>query len=288
MQTNIELVAGIIDHIDDHLHEDLQLDTIAEFFGYSKYHLHRMFSFITGLPLNTYIKRRKLTEAARALVCTDRPIIDIAMDSGYDTQQSFTNGFKKLYKKSPDRYRKKKSFMPIQLKFQVNDNVDLRGDRVIDIDIKQASPMTMIGYSANTAKGFRVIGQCHHKLNKSMAQIENRVDTEYIIGLNDYKDFVSEDGKISFDYYAALHVSSVKELPEGMGVKQLPAAKYIVFSFIGNKKASPEHVSTYIYEKWFPQTNYRFNENAMYDFIKYSIEENEKGQSKIEYWVPVK
>ncbi len=287
MHTNIEIISQVIDYIDDNLDGDLRLDTIAEIFGYSKYHLHRMFSFITGMPLNSYIKRRKLTEAARALVKTEKSIIDIALDAGYESQQAFTNSFKKIHKKSPDKYRKKNNFMPIQLKYQVDENAELNGDRVMDVKEVDGEEIIIIGYMANTAKGFWVIGPCHGKLNKVLDDIKNRVDSNCIIGLNDYTSFSLEDEQLAYNYYAAVEVSSTVSLPDGITSKIMPPSKYVVFSFFGNKKASTKNISMYIYEKWFPQSTYRFNEDAMYDFLKYGEEINEKGQSKIEYWVPV-
>ena len=289
MSTNKEIIYDVIEYIDNNLKCDLSLDGIAKVFGYSKYHLHRMFSYIVGLSIHSYIKRRKLTEAARELTSTNTPIIDIALNAGYNTQQSFTYSFKKLYRKSPDKYRKKNNFMPIQLKFHIDENIELSGDRVIDINVVDRDKMTVVGYTANTAKGFWVIGQCHGKLEKVKMDIASRCDYDNIIGINDYANFdLDSDKKMAYDYYAAVEVASITNLPDGLVAKSMPATKYIVFSFMGKKKASTQHIVIYVYNKWFPQTAYQFNENAMYDFFKYNEATNDKGQSRIEYWIPVK
>ncbi len=109
MSTNIDVIYEIVDYIDGHLEERLDLDSICRRSGYSKYHLSRIFLGIVGLPLHNYIKRRRLTEAARLLVFTNKPILEIAFFSGYETQQSFTVGFKALFKCSPQAFRKKES-----------------------------------------------------------------------------------------------------------------------------------------------------------------------------------
>lgn len=119
---NIKNVMAAIDYIESHLHEKLDLETIAEAVHYSKYHLHRMFTGTVGLTIQTYVQRRQLTEAAKLLVFSDRPILDIALSAGYESQQSFTDIFKAMYKKSPNRYREEKQFYPLQLRYVLNEN----------------------------------------------------------------------------------------------------------------------------------------------------------------------
>jgi AraC-like DNA-binding protein len=120
MKTNIEIISKVIDFIEEHLttEENLDLDKIADIANYSKFHLHRMFSNIVGCTIHQYIQKRRLTEAARQLVYTNKSIIDISLNSGYETQQSFTLAFKRLYEESPQAYRKRQDFLPIQLKFE--------------------------------------------------------------------------------------------------------------------------------------------------------------------------
>ena len=119
---NIKNVMAAIDYIESHLHEKLDLETIAVAVHYSKYHLHRMFTGTVGLTIQTYVQRRQLTEAAKLLVFSDRPILDIALSAGYESQQSFTDIFKAMYKKSPNRYREEEEFYPLQLRYVLNEN----------------------------------------------------------------------------------------------------------------------------------------------------------------------
>lgn len=120
MKTNIEIISKVIDFIEERLttEENLDLDKIADIANYSKFHLHRMFSNIVGCTIHQYIQKRRITEAARQLVYTNKSIIDISLNSGYETQQSFTLAFKRLYEESPQAYRKRQDFLPIQLKFK--------------------------------------------------------------------------------------------------------------------------------------------------------------------------
>ena len=121
MKNNTAIISKVIDFIEEHLtaEESLDLDKIADMANYSKYHLHRMFSNIVGCTIHQYIQKRRLTEAARQLVYTNNSIIDISLNAGYETQQSFTLAFKRLYEESPQAYRKKQEFLPIQLRFKI-------------------------------------------------------------------------------------------------------------------------------------------------------------------------
>lgn len=116
METNMDAITKIINYMEDNMSDNPDLDKIADIAGYSKYHLSRMFANAMGCTIHRYIQRRRLTEAARQLVFTGKSIADIAFAAGYETQQSFTLAFKRLYKDSPYVYRKKKEFWPIQLK----------------------------------------------------------------------------------------------------------------------------------------------------------------------------
>ncbi len=122
MPGNIKNVMTVIDYIESHLHEKLDLETVAGAVHYSKYHMHRMFTDTVGLTIHDYVQRRQLTEAAKLLVLSDRPILEIALSAGYESQQSFTDIFKAMYKKSPNRYREEEEFYPLQLRYVLNEN----------------------------------------------------------------------------------------------------------------------------------------------------------------------
>lgn len=96
-----------------------------------------MFENTANCTIYQYIKKRRLTEAARQLVYTKASIIDIAVNAGYESQQSFSSAFKKMYRKSPQEYRRNKEFWPIQLKF-VNNNAIYNSKFNIRCEVKAA------------------------------------------------------------------------------------------------------------------------------------------------------
>lgn len=110
----------VIDYIEGHLNGKIDLETVAIAVNYSKYHLHRMFTETVGLTIHDYVQRRQLTEAAKLLVFSDKPIIEIAFICGYESQQSFTTAFTAMYKTSPAHYRDKQVFYPLLLRFVIH------------------------------------------------------------------------------------------------------------------------------------------------------------------------
>lgn len=113
-----DAIARTIAFIEEHLSEHLDLERLADEAAYSKFYLHRLFTAMVGFSIHDYVLRRRLTEAARALVFTDRAVIDIALAAGYDGQQAFTSAFSALYKLPPAHFRDIGSFYPLQLPFE--------------------------------------------------------------------------------------------------------------------------------------------------------------------------
>ena len=117
---SVTRIEAVIDYIENHLDGKLELKTVAEAVHYSKYHLHRLFTDTVGMTIHDYVQRRQLTEAAKLLVFSDQPIIEIALIFGYESQQSFSSAFKAMYKSPPAEYREKRCFYPLQLRFALH------------------------------------------------------------------------------------------------------------------------------------------------------------------------
>ena len=116
----VNIVSLAIRYIEDNLDSKLDLETVATDLHYSKYHLHRIFTKIVGLTIHEYVQRRQLTEAAKLLVFSKRPIIEIALISGYESQQAFTSIFKAMYKVTPADFRMAEEFYPLQLEIHLS------------------------------------------------------------------------------------------------------------------------------------------------------------------------
>ncbi len=110
----------VIEYIETHLDGKLDLEQVSEAVHYSRYHLHRKFTGTVGMTVHDYVQRRQLTEAAKLLVFSDKPIIEIAFICGYESQQSFSAAFKSMYKVPPAKYRDCGTFYPLQLRFTLH------------------------------------------------------------------------------------------------------------------------------------------------------------------------
>ena len=99
------LVQQIIDTLEEHVLSDWQLEDFAEKIGYSKFHLTRKFKEETGFSIGEYIRTRRLAIAAQLLLNTDEPILFIALELHFQSQEAFTRAFKELYKLPPGKYR---------------------------------------------------------------------------------------------------------------------------------------------------------------------------------------
>lgn len=100
-----EIIHSLTHWIDENLDKALSIDEVAAKSGYSKWHLQRMFRTVTKQTLGGYIRERRLTLAAEALCQTQRPVFDIAMQYGYDSQQTFSRVFRRQFSQTPTAYR---------------------------------------------------------------------------------------------------------------------------------------------------------------------------------------
>lgn len=104
----IRRINKVLIHIDEHLDNELSLQTISNIACYSPFHLHRLFKAITNETLNNYITRKRIERAALLLIHhPEYAIADIAGKYGFNSDVSFSRTFKKLYGISPSEFRKR-------------------------------------------------------------------------------------------------------------------------------------------------------------------------------------
>ncbi|MBG2711439.1 helix-turn-helix domain-containing protein [Proteus mirabilis] len=104
------VITDIIYWIEENLEKDLKLENVSQKSGYSKWHLQRMFKEQTGLTLASYIRARRLSCAAVELRLQRTPLLDIALKYRFDSQQTFSRAFKKLFNMTPYNYRRKENW----------------------------------------------------------------------------------------------------------------------------------------------------------------------------------
>ncbi len=120
----------LVEYINNHLGEDIDLNKLAEISGFSRWHFHRIFAEFLGEPVGTFIVRMRVEMAARLLRYTEIPVKEIAYKVGYDVPSSLSKVFRQFYGISPNEYRNNKDYvimepnriMPdMELKVEVKD-----------------------------------------------------------------------------------------------------------------------------------------------------------------------
>lgn len=100
------LTANIIAYIDQHLHEQITLQNIAEKYQKNKSYLSALFKRETGLTITQYTNIRRLEEAAWLLRSSNMPIQQVSENTGYNDVSYFDKLFYKQYHLTPIQYRK--------------------------------------------------------------------------------------------------------------------------------------------------------------------------------------
>lgn len=142
MDDHVDDIEVVIEYIETHLNGKLDLERVTEAVHYSKYHLHRLFTSIVGMTIHAYVQRRQLTEAAKLLVFSDKPIIEVSFICGYESQQAFSAAFKSMYKIPPSQYRDNGTFYPLQLRFVLHRNLAKRNFTKDDICLAKKVDIT--------------------------------------------------------------------------------------------------------------------------------------------------
>jgi AraC family transcriptional regulator len=93
--------------MDEMLTEKMPLKNIARLAHLSPFHFHRAFCAVFGETPHAYRTRRRLERAARLLEETDVPVIDVCLDTGFESAASFSTLFRRRYGASPTQFRRR-------------------------------------------------------------------------------------------------------------------------------------------------------------------------------------
>ena len=94
-----------IRYIEEHLREELTIREIAQQAALSPFYFQKGFAMLCGMTVGDYIRQRRLSAAGLEVLTTDRRIIDIALEFGYDSPDSFTKAFTRFHGLTPAKRR---------------------------------------------------------------------------------------------------------------------------------------------------------------------------------------
>ena len=141
----MDWVTGIhqaIQYIEQHLREELTIRDIAQQAALSPFYFQKGFAMLCGMTVGDYIRQRRLSAAGLEVLTTDRKIIDIALEFGYDSPDSFTKAFARFHGLTPAALRKSggavRSFAPLRIK------LTLEGGQNMDCKIMKKEAFTVL------------------------------------------------------------------------------------------------------------------------------------------------
>ena len=102
-----EAIQKTLNHIEENISEDIQIDELAEIAMLSVFYFQRLFTRLVKKPVREYIKLRRLARACETLHDKNNRIIDIAIKYGFGGRETFTRAFKDTYGITPAQYRDK-------------------------------------------------------------------------------------------------------------------------------------------------------------------------------------
>ncbi|EKQ51731.1 MULTISPECIES: AraC family transcriptional regulator [unclassified Clostridium] len=271
-----ETIIETIDYIENNLYNKISLDDISLHTGISKYYLHRIFKSLTGESIIEYVQARKLTSSINELISTNMRVIDIALNYGFDYEQSYIRAFKKSFGCTPLKVRSEQTSISLILKEKINVN---------DI-LSLGNTVTYTPHFVFKQK-FNLIGIKHKILSKSGDKSANAYGRDFfynhkdsirsIINPHEYYGF-TDWGSDEFIYYVpSVQVSDCNYIPEGMTSISIPSHKYVVFRLVGFFRPDDlngRHLGrllVQLYRKWIFNSGYEFADTFRFEYIDSSI-----------------
>ncbi|UOQ92892.1 AraC family transcriptional regulator [Halobacillus shinanisalinarum] len=252
-----------IDYIEEHLLDEINLKEVARRAYCSEYHFKRMFSFLAGVSLSEYIRRRRLTLAAFELKNSQEKVIDLAMKYGYNSPDSFTRAFCNVHGLTPSEARKNGHSLKAypRMTFQLS----IQGGEEMNYRIEEKQPFRIVGRQKKvpiifqgenpeiTAMWKTLSKEAIHKL-KEFSNVEPAGLIQASTNFSEGR--MEEKGEL--DHY--IGVATTKEAPENFDHLEVPASTWAVFEAAGPFPDTLQNVWGRIYSEWLPSSTYEQTE----------------------------
>ena len=245
-EVNLLSIANAIECIEAHLQEDTSVAEMADAVCYSLFHFCRMFSAIAQHTPYDYLMRRRLSNAAQALLATDRKIIEIGFDYQFNSPETFARAFKRMFGMNPNEWRKRGTIPPRTLMPRLT-LAHLRQRTHPSFTVPEieewpmrsfAGLMTWIGaHDANAAARLQTC------LNDEFGETERM----YEIG--------SLSAEKGCWHFAGVEIAALESCPHAFVVKALPAGMYLRCPNPGGAEQR-QLARDYLYHTYLPQSHY--------------------------------
>lgn len=275
----IERLNLAITYIEEHLRDDIDYEQLGKIACCSTYHFQRMFTYMAGIPLSEYIRRRKMSLAAVELQSGGKKIIDVAGEYGYQSPTAFSRAFQSVHGVAPSAVKNEgvsvKSFPPITFKITV------KGVEEMNYRIEKKDAFRIIGVSQpldkEIEKNFAVVPQMWQEaaLNGTIQRLAGMMDTAPmgLLGVSACNDVEQ------WKYFIA--VSSTKETTE-FEEYIIPAATWAIFAGAGTNQTMQE-LEQRIVTEWLPTSGYEYANAPDVEVYLNADPQN----AQYEVWIPV-
>ncbi len=275
----IERLNDAVGYIEEHLTEEIDYERLGKIACCSSYHFQRMFTYMAGVPLSEYIRRRRMSLAAVDLQSTGIKIIDVAGKYGYNSPTAFNRAFQSVHGIAPSAVKNEgvsvKSFPPVSFKIIV------KGVEEMNYRIETKDAFRIVGVSVplekDIEKNFAVIPRKWQEtaVNGTLQKLTGLMDTQPmgVLGVSTCND--TEPWR----YYIAVSSSQTdKDLEE----YTVPAATWAVFPGAGTNQ-SIQDLERRIVTEWLPTSGYEYGSAP--DVEVYLNPDPQNAQYEV--WIPV-
>lgn len=274
----IERLNEAIEHIEMNLEDKIDFVEASKIACCSVYHFQRMFSYIAGVTLGEYIRRRKMTKAAFELQRSDIKILELSVKYGYDSPTSFSRAFQNIHKISPSAARNKNITLKTYPKLIFS--LSIKGEEELEYYITEKNSFDILGIGRkielNMEENFLSIPKFWNENieNGNIKKIlEYNKKNKNILGVSLYKNN-------EVWYYIAV-LSDYKNI-NGMEDHKINKSMWAVFKCLPPFSENSQKIYRRFYTEWLPYSRYTYGEIADIEIYPDNSENN------MEIWFSIK
>lgn len=257
----IQGIQRALDYTEAHLTEEIDYEAVARQALSSTFHFQRMFGMLCGFSLGDYIRMRRLTLAAEDMQRTDRKVIDIALQRGYDTPESFFRAFQRFHGITPTHARQGgtvKSFSRLSVK------LILSGGSTMDYRIEKKEAFQLVCRKKQVTKpqGETAVADISEfwsgcQKDGTIEQVCKYARFDNLKGVLGVC-FSGELTDAAFPYGIGAEYNGAPLGSEGLELVKIPAHTYAVFPCKGKMPEAFTTIFQRIITEFFPQSNYEY------------------------------
>ncbi|OPJ64804.1 AraC family transcriptional regulator [Clostridium oryzae] len=278
-----------VDYIELNLADKISYDKLAQIACCSTYHFQRMFSFITGVPLSEYIRRRRLTVAAFELQTSKIKVIDVAVKYGYESSEAFSRAFKNLHGIMPMSARD----IGVSLKAfpKMTFSISIKGVSEMNYRIEVKEPFEVFGLELKTTV---VNGKCYKDIPEFWSACGQDGRGEALLEAAGKKPGELLDAGVTYAHnsngdmsYMLGCIKRNQVVSPEYTTLTIPKQTWAIFQTEWKSECDDEklhEVWKRIYSEWFPVASY---EHADCDFDMEMYFGNSQTGYSAEIWIPV-